>query len=71
MSSDASARWLLIDLDATCAIGSVAGQKVTSSAYFPPEMARYKLKQDHVDLKAPTASVQFEMFYFGLLIYAL
>ena len=35
--------WVMIDLDASCAIGSEAGQKVTSSAYFPPEMARQQL----------------------------
>jgi hypothetical protein len=67
VSSDGSTDWVLIDLDATCAIGKVAGQKVTSSAYFPPEMAR--CKREDGDLEAPRASVQFEMFYFGLLIY--
>ena len=35
--------WNLIDLDASCAIGEMAGQKVTSSAFFPPEMARQQL----------------------------
>ena len=35
--------WLLIDMDASCAIGELAGQKVTSSASFPPEMARQEL----------------------------
>ena len=36
-------KWTLIDLDASCAIGDEAGQKVTSSACFPPEMARWEL----------------------------
>ena len=35
--------WVLIDLDASCTIGSLAGQKVTSSAFYPPEMARQEL----------------------------
>jgi hypothetical protein len=35
--------WVAIDLDASSAIGSLAGQKVTSSASFPPEMARQEL----------------------------
>ena len=35
--------WNLIDLDASCAIGEMTGQKVTSSAFFPPEMARQQL----------------------------
>eukprot|EP01049_Picozoa_sp_SAG25_P017497 SAG25_NODE_4553_length_791_cov_1.414740_1_plen_175_part_01 len=35
--------WVLIDLDASCKIGALAGQKVTSSAFYPPEMARQEL----------------------------
>ena len=35
--------WLPIDMDASCKMGSVAGQKVTSSGCFPPEMARQVL----------------------------
>ena len=96
VSADGTVSWVLIDLDATCAIGSAAGQKVishcqmkhyrsflfvavaltvalalqvTSSAYFPPEMARYK--QKGATWQAPVATVQFEMFYFGLLVYQL
>ena len=38
--------WNLIDLDASCAIGEIAGQKVTSSAFFPPEMARNQLAKE-------------------------
>ena len=38
-------RWILIDLDATCDLGEEAGAKVTSSAYFPPEMARRELER--------------------------
>ena len=41
--------WCLIDLDASCAIGANAGQKITSSAFFPPEMARQQLADDDDD----------------------
>ena len=34
---------MLIDLDASCRLGDRAGQKVTSSACFPPEMAQRSL----------------------------
>ena len=60
--------WVLIDLDASCAIGALAGQKVTSSAYFPPEMARRELS--HADQEV-VASIGFEMWYFGCLLYEL
>ena len=61
--------WVLIDLDASCAIGKLAGQKVTSSAYFPPEMARRELS--HADHQDVIASIGFEMWYFGCLLYEL
>ena len=35
--------WILIDLDASCNLGALAGQKVTSNAFYPPEMARREL----------------------------
>ena len=35
--------WLLIDLDASCDMGTPAGLKKTSSACYPPEMARCEL----------------------------
>jgi hypothetical protein len=110
--------WNLIDLDASCAIGELAGQKVTSSACFPPEMARQQLAQgtemsaeeiqtkiveyedqldtlnarrdraeiarlnDEIELLEAklshdatpdpiVASVGFEMWYFGVLLYQL
>ena len=44
--------WVLIDLDASCEIGSLAGQKVTSCACFPPEMARQQLAKDAVATRA-------------------
>ena len=37
--------WALIDLDAACTIGAAAGQKITSNAFFPPELARYELEK--------------------------
>ena len=51
--------------DAACPIGEVAGQKNTSTAFYPPEMARYEL-QKAADIR-PTATEAFEMWYFGLL----
>ena len=109
--------WNVIDLDASCKIGEPAGQKVTSSACFPPEMARQQLSkgetqsQDRaielsrlkaaaqmamksldldrvvslaqeiklleMELSRPstaepiTASIGFEMWYFGVLLYQL
>ena len=32
--------WVLIDLDASCELGKSAGDKVPSSACYPPEMAQ-------------------------------
>ena len=60
--------WILIDLDASCAIGDAAGQKVTSSAMFPPEMARQHLAED---TEPVVASAQLEFWYFGCLVYQL
>ena len=63
--------WILIDLDATCKLGSAAGQKVTSTAYFPPELARRELdKAKGSDAEAIQASVQFEMFYLHVQVVA-
>ena len=65
--------WVLIDLDASCKIGDEAGQKITSSAYFPPEMARRELASSADGTEQPPvlASVGFEMWYFGCLVYQL
>jgi serine/threonine protein kinase len=64
--------WCVIDLDASCKIGDVAGQKITSSAYFPPEMARRELAAvDDAQRPSVVASVGFEMWYFGCLVYQL
>ena len=66
---DGTTSWVLIDLDAACPIGSNAGQKITSSAFYPPEMAQFELrKQSHVDATPPLATVAFEMWYFGLMV---
>eukprot|EP01048_Picozoa_sp_COSAG05_P000320 COSAG05_NODE_8_length_40675_cov_148.837539_29_plen_1881_part_00 len=65
--SETGGRWILIDMDASCALGDLAGQKVTSSAYFPPEMARRELKKEG---EVP-ATVPFEMWYYGLLVFQL
>ena len=66
--------WILIDLDASCKIGSLAGQKVTSSACFPPEMARSKHPLQSQGSEADVAvkaTPAFEAWYFGLLLYQL
>eukprot|EP01046_Picozoa_sp_COSAG06_P011051 COSAG06_NODE_621_length_13727_cov_26.487893_3_plen_912_part_00 len=69
--------WLLIDLDASCSFKSPAGQKVTSSANFPPEMARYELQKKLAKAGCSTppvpleATVAFEIYYFGMLIFQL
>jgi serine/threonine protein kinase len=43
INAEGSVKYVLIDLDAACKRGTLAGQKVTSSARFPPELARLKL----------------------------
>jgi serine/threonine protein kinase len=62
--------WILIDLDAACAINSNAGQKITSSAFYPPEMARYEIqKQSHNAITIPPLATEaLEMWYFGLMV---
>jgi len=69
---EGKACWILIDLDASCDLGAPAGQKVTSSAFFPPEMARRELDKlnEHPESESETvvASKQFEMWYIGLLL---
>ena len=70
--SGAHVYWILIDLDASCNLGAPAGQKVTSSAFFPPEMARRELDKLKNKLEREpepvVASKQFEMWYFGLMV---
>ena len=69
---EGKAFWILIDLDASCNLDDLAGQKVTSTAFFPPEMARRELNklQDkpESDIEIVPASKQFEMWYLGLLL---
>ena len=58
-------------MDASCKIGELAGQKMTSSAFFPPEMAQHQLDLMHSENGADgevTASAQYEMWYVGLLL---
>ena len=64
---DGSSSWILIDLDAACRISEAAGQKLTSSAFYPPEMARYELQKD-AGAQPPAAMVVLEMWYFGLMV---
>ena len=57
--------WVLIDLDASCKIGSAAAMKVTSSCNFPPELGQRELHKTigTPDIAPVTATVQFEMWY--------
>ena len=64
---DGCSSWILIDLDAACRISEAAGQKLTSSAFYPPEMARYELQKD-AGAQPPAAMVVLEMWYFGLMV---
>ena len=61
---------MLIDLDASCNIGGLAGQKVTSSAFFPPEVAGFELEklQGGTSVTGIIATEKLEMWYFGLLL---
>ena len=69
---EGKAFWILIDLDASCTLGALAGQKVTSSAFFPPEMARRELdkrnEKTESEVETVKATRQFEMWYYGLLL---
>ena len=69
---EGKAFWILIDLDASCTLGAPAGEKVTSSAFFPPEMARRELDKlkNKVESEIETimATRQFDMWYIGLLL---
>ena len=58
---------ILIDFDAACNIGEPAGQKMTSSAFFPPELAQFQLEKSRGGQKV-IASEKLEMWYFGLLL---
>ena len=63
--------WVLIDLDASCEMGALAGQKVTSSAFIPPELARQQLAPPPSEASLVKASVQLEMWTFGVMLYQL
>ena len=58
---------MLIDLDASCNIGEPAGQKVTSSAFFPPEIAQFELGKLSGG-ETVIANRKLEMWHFGLLL---
>ena len=58
---------MLIDLDASCNIGEPAGQKVTSSAFFSPEIAQFELGKLSGG-KTVIANEKLEMWHFGLLL---
>eukprot|EP01049_Picozoa_sp_SAG25_P002191 SAG25_NODE_112_length_14924_cov_13.606476_7_plen_955_part_00 len=56
---DGEELWILIDLDASCQLGALAGQKITSSAFFPPEMARRELDNGQGKAEIVLATRQF------------
>ena len=66
-------QWVLIDLDTSCGLSKEAGQKVTSSGFFPLEMVRHELDKtapdkSAADIEGVLTSKQFELWYFGLLL---
>ena len=60
--ADERVAWILADLDASCEFGALAGQKVTSSGFFPPEMARTVLHKTVGGIESVLASQQFELW---------
>ena len=70
--------WKIIDFDVFCKVGEPFGSKVPSSGYCPPEMARVLLRamddQGKVDtsfLEEYTASVAYDLWSFGVVLYHL
>jgi len=71
--------WQLIDLDVSCAVGATFGEKVPSSGYCPPEMAKVLLdatddktgKVDTTKLSAYVANVAYDLWSFGVVLFHL
>ena len=71
--------WKLIDFDVFCKVGKPFGNKVPSSGYCPPEMARVLLeatdqdtgKVDTTKLKLYTANVAYDLWSFGVVLFHL
>eukprot|EP00964_Phaeocystis_antarctica_P104474 scaffold69582_cov58-Phaeocystis_antarctica.AAC.6 len=70
--------WKIIDFDVFCTFGEPFGNKVPSSGYCPPEMARVLLRamndQGEVDgakLAEYTASLAYDLWSFGAVLYHL
>ena len=70
--------WKIIDFDVFCTLGEPFGNKVPSSGYCPPEMARVLLRAmneqggvDGAKLAEYTASVAYDLWSFGVVLYHL
>ena len=70
--------WKIIDFDVFCTLGEPFGNKVPSSGYCPPEMARVLLqamddqgKVNGANLAKYTASVAYDLWSFGVVLYYL
>ena len=60
---------ILIDLDASCVIGARSGFKVTSSAFFLPEIARFELEKASGKVTAEIiASEVLDIWHLGLML---
>ena len=60
---------ILIDLDASCVIGARSGFKVTSSAFFPPEIAQFELEKASGQATMEIiASEELDMWHLGLML---
>eukprot|EP00964_Phaeocystis_antarctica_P055960 scaffold32960_cov58-Phaeocystis_antarctica.AAC.2 len=72
-------RWKIIDFDVFCTLGEPFGNKVPSSGYCPPEMAKVLLAATNkatgeVDtplLKEYIASKEYDLWSFGVVLYQL
>ena len=60
---------ILIDLDASCVIGAKSGFKVTSSAFFPPEIAKFELEKASGQATTEIiAREELDMWHLGLML---
>ena len=60
---------ILIDLDASCVIGARSGFKVTSSAFFPPEIAQFEFEKASGQATMEIiASEKLDMWHLGLML---
>ena len=72
------AKFQLIDLDVFCKLGEPFGQKIPSSAYCPPEMAKVMVAAEDENgkirkekLSEYKASIAYDLWSFGVVLYEL